>query len=164
MRVQIIIGALLLILVNENLKADISHKYLDGLTFNNNYKSYIPDEFLTQSKIDTTNRQELLNKVKNQGQIKIWVYHDMEFIPEKNLNSEEVLKQRAEIQKRHTELVSELGSKIFFSKADYKFKKRPVLSFVVDEEALKFLLKSEKIKKITAVERATTKNKCCKSQ
>lgn len=144
---KIILLGLVILFQNIELKADT--------TISHNYKSYTFGEFLTQVNNDTTNRLKLLNMVKAKGQIKIWVYHDIHYISEESLNSSEIFKQRSDIEKRHAELIKELESNSFFSKVNYKSKKRPVLSLVVDEDALKFLFKAKKIMKISIVERAT---------
>lgn len=108
-------------------------------------------EKLNFSQPDTTNKQELLEKVRQTGSLRIWIHYKMEHTREGLLSEFERQQQRFEIADKHSQFMALIqGQNI---RSINKMKSSPRAAMFVDEEALKFLFELPMLEKITEVKR-----------
>lgn len=110
-----------------------------------------PHTNISQEHPDETDKEGLLERVRDRGSVRVWVHYDMEFTREGKLSEAEVQVQRSEVASMHQTLKSELNRReLPFNEASEK-EYAPAMVLTVREETLKFLFDSDLIEKVREV-------------
>lgn len=114
------------------------------------------NQYVQHSLIDTTNKQRLLERVREKGSIKVWVFYQMDYTPEGDLNGIEIMEQREYIKNMHSRFIEELEEKELQIRSVNKMNREPRVAMFVDEEALEYILNSPLVEDVTLVQRYRT--------
>lgn len=98
---------------------------------------------------DTTNKQELLERVRERDYISVIITYKMDrFANERNLNENQSRAQRSQIAQMHNDFVRELDNVDFTYQIGRKLNLRPRISITVDKKGLKYLYDLQFIERI----------------
>ncbi|MCH8559020.1 MAG: hypothetical protein LAT84_14455 [Balneolia bacterium] len=116
----------------------------EGIANNPGYNGI---EFATGEAVqDSTERQELLDKVRERGSLHIWVYYKME-----NYDPEMAQFQRGEIAQKHSEFMHKIGG--LNVRSVRQMEATPRTALFADEEALFEIFEMEMVDKVTEMRR-----------
>lgn len=101
--------------------------------------------------VDSANKSQLINKVKEKGSIRIWVYYNTELPRTENLNKAKLDKQKQKVNDLHNGFLADIETKELKINSINKMTLDPMIAISVDEEALKYIFKLPYVKKITEV-------------
>lgn len=109
-------------------------------------------QIIMQSLPDTTNKQQLIQKARKNGFIKVWVFYAMDYIPEGNLDGIQIAKQREVIQIMHRQFINDIERQKFHVWVTNKPNGEPRIAMLVDEKALEFFYTYMFVQKVIEVE------------
>jgi hypothetical protein len=105
---------------------------------------------LQQSEVrpDTTGKHRLVQMARERGWVRVIVTYNMEHSPERYLGGGQRYAQRQQIEQMYNALVDELQNKSLNVRIGRKIETYPVIGLTVDEEALRYLYKSNFVKHV----------------
>ena len=100
---------------------------------------------------DSTQKQILIEKVRERGTIRVWVHYDLPYFEENLLTKQQAVLLRQQIDNFHSNFIQKMRGQNLRIGSINKMKLDPLVALYVDEEALTYLFNSPEVKKVTEV-------------